>query len=242
MSSVNLKLTESWEQDTELMEAQIRRLSSSGRTLQILEAGCGQAWPLGLGGVDYVLTGLDFDKDALEIRLNTSKDLHKAIVGDLRTAEFPEASFDVIFNSFVLEHVSGAEAVMKNFVKWLRPGGIILLRIPDPQSVHGFMTRVTPHWFHVLYYRYVLNQKKAGMPGHAPYPVHYDRVLWRDHFAGFCLTNNLTIISEYGDGYIQSGRGIAKVLIAAFKRCVNIISLGRLDHRHTNLLYILERK
>ncbi|MGH9955766.1 MAG: methyltransferase domain-containing protein, partial [Pyrinomonadaceae bacterium] len=79
----------------------------------------------------------------------------------------------VIYNSFVLEHIEDASQVLQNSTRWLKPGGIVVLKIPDPDSVCGFITRVTPHWFHVFYYRYLLGARNAGKPGYAPYTIDY---------------------------------------------------------------------
>src|ERR1700677_5081735 len=75
-----------------------------GRSLSILEAGCGQRWTLDLSGIDYTLTGVDTDPVALDLRKTKARDLDVAILGDLCSVELPEASFDVVFSSFVLEH------------------------------------------------------------------------------------------------------------------------------------------
>lgn len=241
MSRDSLQLISSWEESNKIMEDHIKELEIPGQQLQILEAGCGQRWPLDLTGCNYMLTGIDLDKNALEIRLNSEKDLDKAVVGNLRTAEFDDATFDVIFCSFVLEHISGAERVMSNFRKWLKPGGIIILRVPGPESVQGFVTRSTPHWFHVLYYRRVLKCENAGKAGYAPYPVFYDRVIWRRGMMEYCARCGLNIMSTYGAGYAKSGSGVVKPLISIFKMLMNILSFGYLSHRHTDLLYIIQR-
>jgi len=242
MSTQKLMLADSWDQENRIIETEIKRIAASGRQLRILEAGCGQEWPLSLREVDYTLTGLDLDKDALEIRLNSKRDLHTAVVGDLRTAEFAEASFDVIYSAFVLEHIAGAETVLRNFKKWLRSGGIIVLRLPNPESVHGFITRVTPHWFHVLFYRHVLQLKNAGQPGYGPYPVHYDAVIWRKGIKRLRINNGLVILAENGDGYIKPGQGLVKVFVGLFKKVIKWLSLGRLDDSHTNLLYVIQKQ
>lgn len=52
---------------------------------------------------------------------------------------------------------------MKNFVTWVKPNGIIIIKIPDPYSVRGFVTRNTPFWFHVLYYRIFHRTKKGAL-------------------------------------------------------------------------------
>ena len=68
-------------------------------------------------------------------------DLSETIVGDLRTVALPAASYDVAFSTFVLEHVTGAEQVLDRMVAAIRPGGLLLVRIPDRDSVFGFITR-----------------------------------------------------------------------------------------------------
>lgn len=83
--------------------------------LNILEAGCGRRWMLKLEGLKYVLTGVDINAKSLEIRKNEYNDLDEIIIGDLRTIELEESKYHVIFNSFVLEHIYGAEKVLDNF-------------------------------------------------------------------------------------------------------------------------------
>ena len=241
MASNVLKLLDSWEQVNHVMEDHIRKLWQPSSHIKILEAGCGQRWPLNLSGIDFHLTGLDIDGDALNIRLEKSKDLQKAVVGDLRKDVLDRESFDVVYCSFVLEHVSGAETALLNFVNWVKPGGIIILRIPDPESVHGFATRVTPHWFHVLYYRLVLKLENAGKPGHGPYPTYYDPVIWRAGMSEFCKKSNLPLVAEYGFSHIIPGRNVVTRLMGIFRFCVSLMSLGHLGHRHNNLLYIIQK-
>ena len=59
--------------------------------------------------VPYRLTGIDTDADAMALRKQTRSDLTTAIVGDLGTAQLPASSFDVIYCSYVLEHVKGVD-------------------------------------------------------------------------------------------------------------------------------------
>ncbi|MDH3512220.1 MAG: class I SAM-dependent methyltransferase, partial [Gammaproteobacteria bacterium] len=92
--------------------------SHGGRPIRILEAGCGSRWLLDLTGVESTLTGVDIYERDLEIRKNKIKDLDEAIVGDLRNVELDADAFDVIYNSFVLEHVDGARLVLDNFRRW----------------------------------------------------------------------------------------------------------------------------
>lgn len=236
-----LKLLTSWEEEVHLVEQAIIKRAASEHELSILEAGCGQRWPLNLGNTRYNLTGVDLDAEALRMRTEIKKDLHRGIHADLREIDFPENSFDVIYSSYVLEHIDGAEAVLRNFTKWLKKDGIIVIMIPDPEAVRGFITRFSPHWVHVLYYKYIVGQKNAGKPGYAPYHTIYDKVLYQEQLQQFCAQNGLTIDVQAGDGYYQLGRGSMDLVLKAFVKFVSLLSLNKLSSDHVNLLYILRR-
>lgn len=237
-----LELTDSLRHQFEIIESWLQRRKQVDRDIQILEAGCGQRWDLNLGNSGYFLTGVDLDSAALKLRIEISKDLHRAVEGDLRSVQFEPGSFDVIYNSFVLEHVPGAARVLANFVTWLRPDGLAVIRIPDPFSVHGFLARSTPHWFHVLVYRHVLGAANAGRPGYGPYPVHYDEVVSREGIREFCRENDLTLAAEYGSKCNYGTRkGLVQKAIPAVKGLISLLSMGRLSAKHDNLLYILQK-
>ncbi|HEY7888894.1 MAG TPA: methyltransferase domain-containing protein [Steroidobacteraceae bacterium] len=203
------------------------RLETLPGPVRILEAGCGRNWPLKLS-VPFTLTGLDLDADALAART----DLHQAVVGDLRTADFAPHSFDVIYNAFVLEHVSGARQVLDRFMRWLAPGGMLILKVPDRDSAYGFLTRMTPFWAHVMIYRHVLGYRQAGTLGHGPYRTYYDRVVSERGLRSFCLGNGMK--SELYR--LCSYAGDRRMIAAAF--LTSMLSGGRLPWRHNNLLLI----
>lgn len=211
------------------MNALLRaRLEALPGPLRILEAGCGRLWPLKLA-VPFTLTGVDLDRDALAAR----SDLDQAIVGDLRTVEFAPKSFDIIYSAFVLEHVRGAQQVLGRFVRWLAPGGMLILKVPDRDSAYGFLTRLTPYWAHVAFHRYMLRQPLAGAPGHGPYPTYYDRVISQRGLREFCRGNGLLAPEIYRLCSYASDR---PVRLAALM--VSMLSGGRLAWRHNNLLLI----
>jgi SAM-dependent methyltransferase len=237
----DIKQSESWDEENKLIENYIKSKVVPGIPLRILEAGCGRKWPLNLEGVQYVLTGVDLDKNALEIRKNVKCDLHEAIEGDLRSVNLGENTFDVIYNSFVLEHIKEADIVLENFSKWLRSGGLLIVRIPDPHSVRGFLTRATPHGFHMFYYRYILRSPNAGKPGYGPYVTFYHPVVSRKGIYEFCKKHHFVVKEEYKDSYYNYGGGLTGLLTKVFIRGVAMLSLGKLIARHTYLFYILEK-
>ncbi len=116
------KLTEpqrlgSWAEEMDVMAHHIKQKAISKGILNILEAGCGTRWALDLEGVDYTLMGVDIDKNALDIRKNNQRDLDIAIIGDLCNVRLRDNEYDVIYSSYVLEHVNGAEGVLENFMR-----------------------------------------------------------------------------------------------------------------------------
>ena len=235
-------LLETPEEEFKVLTDAIReKAASAGRSLDILEAGCGNIWYLDLKDVQYVLTGVDLDKHALDIRKNERKDLDVAILGDLRTVELEDNSFDVIHNSFVLEHINDCRRVLDNFLRWLRPGGIIILKIPDRSSVYGFLTRITPLWVHVLYKRYVEGDRNAGKPGFAPFPTVYEKIVSRDGIRDWCAAGEATIKSEYGANYYFDYLGIFSLPVKALVRIVGMLSFGKLAAGHTNLTYVIQK-
>ncbi|KRR10785.1 hypothetical protein CP49_21940 [Bradyrhizobium valentinum] len=221
----------------QVMSREIRSMKDPSKRLEILEAGCGPRWYLDIGDGGHVLTGIDLDPEALRVRRDETKDLHEAVVGDLRTADFGHRTFDVIFSSFVLEHVPGAQQVLENFNRWVKPGGLIIIMIPDPYSAHGFTARMTPHWIHLLYYRLIRGQKNAGKPGYGPYPVTYDKAVSREGIRAFCAENGLVLAAEYG----MLADTLKNRPVEAYMKTLQVLSLGRLSSDHSDIIFIIRK-
>jgi SAM-dependent methyltransferase len=238
-SLAQLDTVETWDDDVEILSAAIKDLDGP---LDILEAGCGREWPLDLAGVDYRLTGIDLDADALSSRVEIVGDLDEAIIGDLsEKGAIPESAYDVIYNSFVLEHIREAEAALANMVAGLKPGGILLLRFPDRNSVFGWTTRRTPFAVHVAYYRYFLRMEGAGKPGHAPYHTYHAPIVSRDGIRDFCAAHGCSILTERGHTYYASGTDLRARVTRFYAKVVSAVSFGALRWQHNNLTYVIRK-
>jgi SAM-dependent methyltransferase len=208
--------------------------------LEILEAGCGRAWNLALPGVRYRLTGVDLDAHALEARRTVVGDLEVAIVGDLRTVDLPEGTFDVIVCAYVLEHVEGAAKALQNMARWLKPGGLLVLRVPDRDSAFGLVARTTPFWFHVAVWRYIYGSREAGQPGHAPYPTSYDAILGVRAMGEFCQERGLSLARILGHSSLHAS-GLRRSLAVLFLRGLAVFSAGSLTADYNNLTFLIEK-
>lgn len=226
--------------DTQLFEHRIREYANSRPgEIQILEAGCGRRWSLDLTGVGFHITGIDINADAMRMRLTETGDLDTAIVGDLRVTSLPAGSYDVVFSSFVLEHIAGAEQVLDRLVPAIRPGGLLLLRIPDRDSVYGFVTRHSPYWLRVQYKRRIKGVKRAGTAGRGPFPPVYDKVVsWRGMTA-YCRKHGLEIVDAYSSNFYLHSLGRFAGLADRGVRSVARVSGGRLTGDHNNLALVI---
>jgi SAM-dependent methyltransferase len=232
----------SWLEDQAVVENAIQAVAREGQTLEVLEAGCGQAWYIKMPGLKYRLTGVDLDPEAVAIRKQQFNDLDQVMIGDLRTVQLPSNHYDVIYNAFVLEHVENAEAVLDNFFRWLKPGGIAMIRIPDGNSAYGFLTRMSPHWVHVLFYRLIRGEKNAGKPGYAPYPVVYDRVVSTQGLYSYCQRHGYRVVEARSAGYFFKELGPVKCFIlTSILKTMELISFGKLTANHINLTFVIQK-
>ena len=158
-----------------------------------------------------------------------------AILGDLRAVSFDRNSFDIIYSSYVLEHVPGTERVLLNFLDWIKPRGLLILKFPDRDLVYGFVTRITPHWVHIVYWRYLLGVRDAGKPGIGPYPTVHEPIIGRKRFESFAREHGLTVEETYGYGTLPRFQRLGTQMLAA-------LSLGQLTAKYYNLMYILENQ
>ena len=235
------RLLEDPQDEYALLSSYVKSRAVPERALDILEAGCGQKWLLDLDGIDHRVTGVDVSRDALDLRVELQGDLDEAVLGDLETVELPHDRFDVIYSSFVLEHVRDAPQVLDNFIRWLRPGGAMILRVPDRDSVFGFLTRLSPHWVHVLYKRHVAGNPNSGKPGYPPFPTLYHPVVSRRRLRDFCAQRGLNVRAEYLSNYYLRRLGGLRGPMRVAGWLLHIVSAGRLAHLHNNVTLVIEK-
>src|SRR5690606_1254359 len=135
--------------------------------------------------------------------------------------------------SHVILHAPASSAFDTSSLPDALPICLIILKFPDRESVYGFVTRITPHWVHVLYKRYGAGNPNAGKPGFGPYPTVHEPIIGRARFESFVRAHGLTAVEAYGYGTLPRFQRLGTRLLAA-------LSCGRLTARYYNLMYILE--
>jgi SAM-dependent methyltransferase len=81
------------------------------------------------------VTGLDASDDA--IRFCAEKRLGEVRKGDICALPFPDASFDVVFATDVIEHVDDDHLAAQEICRVLKPGGNAIITVPAFESLWG---------------------------------------------------------------------------------------------------------
>ncbi len=210
--------------------------------IKILDAGCGIGWVIRLGSIPSQIIGIDYDKKILEMRQTSKGDLAMAIVGDLRTISFKREEFDCIYCFDVLEHISGAKEVIDSCFEWLKPQGLLVLVFPDRETVFGFLTRITPFWFHVAFYKYIKGSQNAGKPGFGPCPTYYDKIVSQRGINEYCYSHNHKVLLEYGVCQkLFKSEFLDLLLRRVAAKLLYFLSIGRLSDSHNGLVYVIQK-
>jgi SAM-dependent methyltransferase len=212
--------------------------------LAIYEAGGGSTsfLPLELLGRSHV-TVVDIDED--QIRNNDYA--QQTILGDIQTHRFAPNSFDLVICYNVIEHLPDVEAALVGFCQSLKQGGLILIGAPNPKSLSGVVTKYSPHWFHVWFYRTVRGEKQAGQPGHPPFPTFFHPLVTLSNLEAFATSHGLQFIyrNEYESPRFPEMR-LRKPLFAALldtvAAAINLLLPGKADVRHGDYHVILRKR
>jgi SAM-dependent methyltransferase len=226
-----------------LLVHEILNVELPERRLKVYEAGGGSTsfLPPDVLRRSHV-TVVDIDED--QIRNNTYA--QEAILGDIQTWRFPPDSFDLIICYNVLEHVPYVEAALAGFFQSLRRGGLILIGAPNPRSLSGVVTKCTPHWFHVWFYRYVVGKKNAGLPGEPPFPTYFHKLVTPSLLEAFARKSGLQAIyrKEYESPRypeMREHRPLFAALIDALSVTLNLFLPRRIDVRRGDYHVILRK-
>jgi SAM-dependent methyltransferase len=189
------------------------------------------------------ITVVDIDEE----QLRNNDYAQNTILGDIQTYRFKPNSFDLVNCYNVIEHLPDVEAALTGFFQSLKPGGMVLIAAPNPKSLSGVVTKYTPHWFHVWFYRYVRGEKMAGRPGHPPFPTFFHPLVTLSKLETFATRQGLRVIyrKEYESPRFPEMRARKPVLAAvldAVAVVVNFLVPGKVDVRHGDYHVILQKR
>jgi SAM-dependent methyltransferase len=212
--------------------------------LAIYEAGGGSTSPLPLEVLQRAhVTVVDLDEE----QLRGNDYAHQTILGDVQTHRFTPGSFDLVMCYNVIEHLPDVEAALLGFFESVKKGGLVLIGAPNPRSLSGVVTKYTPHWFHVLFYRHVVGDPEAGEPGHAPFPTFFHPLVTLSNLEAFAEAEGLRVIykKEYESPRFPEMRlrqPRLGALLDTVATVMNFLLLGKVDVRQGDYHVILQKR
>jgi SAM-dependent methyltransferase len=189
------------------------------------------------------ITVVDIDAD----QLRNNSYAQRTIRGDIQTHRFAPDSFDLVTCYNVIEHLPDVESTMSGFFQALRPGGLVLIAAPNPSSLSGFVTKYTPHWFHVWFYRHVRGEKTAGLPGEAPFPTFFHPLVAPADLVAFAEARGMETIyrREYESPRFPEMRArkpIVAAVLDALSASLNVLLADGGDVRRGDYHLILRKR
>ena len=226
-------------EDTRTLESIVDTLLAGRRNIKILEAGCGSMSHFKYR-TDAYLIGIDISQE----QLYRNSILKEKILGDLQENSLPSSHFDLIICWDVLEHLPRPELALKNMAKAVNDGGVILLASPNVLTVRGLLTKFTPHWLHVWYYRYIVGFKQAGTPGNYPFESYHRFSMAPPAITKFAKKNNLSVeLCRYSRWDHHEGRyPLFTMIWRPINKAVNALTSGRIGTDERMGFQIILRK
>jgi SAM-dependent methyltransferase len=215
----------------------------TGKFVRIYEAGGGSASILPLSSLtNRSIVVVDID----EIQLRNNAYADTKILGDIQTYEFEPNSFDLIVCYNVIEHLNAVDQAIRRFHHALAPGGLLFIGAPNPDSLFGMVTKYSPHWFHVWFYRVILKRKNAGEPGQVPFPTVYHPLVSPKKLLKFGaqLGFEAIYLNIYiGDNFtkVRNTRPAIGWLLNASIFLLSILTFGKLDLAHGDYHAVLQK-
>ena len=215
----------------------------AGRFVRIYEAGGGSASALPLSSLNN-RNILVVDIDEIQLRNNEYADTK--ILGDIQTYAPPPNSFDLITCYNVIEHLTAVDQAIKQFFRALAPGGLLFIGAPNPESLFGMITKYSPHWFHVWFYRVILRRKNAGKPGHVPFPTVYHPIVSPKQLLKFSAQIGFEVVYlniYIGDNFtkVSETRPVLGSLLNVGVSVLNALTFNKLNLAHGDYHVVLQK-
>ncbi len=225
-----------------MLEQIVARHTGGDERVKVLEAGCGEtASPIGLGDEAFIV-GIDVS----ERQLARNSWAHQKILGDIQTYDFPKAEFDVVVSWDVLEHVSKPELALARLAKTVRPGGLLVIKVPNILSAKGLITKLTPYSFHVWVYKHVFGYANPGVHDRPPFRTFLRRAITPRGLLRFARAHKFSV-EMFGtfEAYTQTNVRMRYGLTGRAWRLVchsaNVLTFGWIKPEATELIAVFRR-
>jgi len=189
-------------------------------SINLLEAGCGSASHFKFKAEVHAV-GIDISRQ----QLDRNSALHEKILGDVQDYPLPKEEFDVAVCWMVLEHLPRPKEALLNLFASVKPGGLLILGIPNVFSFKGIVTKITPFWFHRLFYQF-MGDKWRHFPTCLRLAIQPDRISRLAEDNGFSIA---ACKLEEGPAprWFRSRFWLADVAFRVLNSVAQVISFGK---------------
>ncbi|MBI4721250.1 MAG: class I SAM-dependent methyltransferase, partial [Chitinivibrionia bacterium] len=102
------------------------------RGARVLEVGAGTGKDSArIADEGGAVCALDYSEEALKLMERTAGSGVALICGDARALPFPDETFDIVFHQGLLEHFRDPAALLREHVRVLKRGGVLLVDVPQ---------------------------------------------------------------------------------------------------------------
>jgi len=213
----------------------VNSLLVGGRRIKVLEAGCGSASHVTFMA-DVYAVGIDISKEQLE----KNAVVQEKIIGDIQECPLPKEEFDAVVCWMVLEHLSRPKDALLNLFGSIKPRGLLILAIPNLLSFKGVVTKMTPFWFHELFYRFMRYKSH-------PFPTYLRVAIVPKRLTRFAEENGFSVVFcrlLEGDvaKRLRSRFWIVETVFSVLNSFTRVISLGKSQSLLLDNCFMILRK
>lgn len=158
-----------------------------GRT--VLDIGCGAQSNMVFPEATRVV-GVDVDEAGLDKNTTVTEKLLVSI----NELDLTGYDADAIACIFVLEHVEEPDVVFGKMARALNPGGVMVIAVPHLRTPKALLTKFTPQWFHLWFYRRILRRNPETQG--TPFATVLDPAIRPDRLARLARSHGLAIVAE----------------------------------------------
>jgi SAM-dependent methyltransferase len=209
----------------------------TGRAITVLQAGCATAGgeldlaALRASPYEFDVSLLDEDVGPVRAALASRDDMDSVTLGDLRSIPIAPRSYDVVHCSMLLDRITNAEVVLGRLVGALLPGGLLLLRTADRETVAGYLDSKLPESVRTALWR----SSHGDQPG--PFPAIYEPLASASGIQSFFTRHGLAVAHRQ----VCSASGPLPPALLAAHKIVASLSRGRLDSGYDELRYVVRK-
>lgn len=112
----------------------------------LLDAGCGMGDLMRRLEESYYVKGCDIAEPLLEIARERGLDVSNSFIEDM---PYPDECFDAVVATDILEHVLDLNAALRELLRVLKPGGFLIVRVPNEEDLSQYLDPVPYKFIHL---------------------------------------------------------------------------------------------